>query len=614
MVASTASSLQSLAHRGGGLPSRVWGGGAAGGSGQHGRKGQARDEEVRGRRASPDLGALLHRACQPVPDGKIGASQTPPRGSIDDVEEGQLILRGVERLPPATIAPTSGGRGGGRAGGCGDVRASDLTAHMGGDLKGVGKDLLPRPSGGAAQGNTDAACGAINPRHPQESNHRGGPNTVTGYEQVVDDEETHSYPEDSLSTALQRKRDDITVHIPRAPEPGVWTASVQLHPTCDVAWVLAEALRMYATEHRPITQHAGLARRPQLVQRPALAWGLIRGGEEWVQTPALSASSRVHSLVRAGEELVVLVEGFNPANAFDASRRASVCAPPPLRAAVRFDDNERRSRGVDDLTESEAAVRDVLGGGPAAVGLGAGDQVERRVPGDAQPSPRLESIGMLVRVEEGLPAIPRGGGYVLAGEEITPVTQATHTESWDGGRYGKVDHHGYKNDSINGADTAGDQVRRGDDDQAPSSGDDADTLTDEEEPGHDRASDRGREHHHAGRPPPSPGLHQHLARRYRPTFARLPGQSTPSSHSSSHHQKKGEEDAVGASDEDGLARRRKEDEGSYCSGGNGVTSRTPRQTEDAVDRRRDVRPGRVSETRSPPRSVLSAMFSAWGKG
>lgn len=52
----------------------------------------------------------------------------------------------------------------------------------------------------------------------------------------------------------------------------------------------------------------------------------------WVQDPPLPANAPVRSVLKPGEEVVILVEGFDPALAFPSPRtRRSVCAPPPPR-------------------------------------------------------------------------------------------------------------------------------------------------------------------------------------------------------------------------------------------------------------------------------------------
>eukprot|EP00752_Nemacystus_decipiens_P004767 g4338.t2 len=157
---------------------------------------------------------------------------------------------------------------------------------------------------------------------------------------ISPDEDDPSYVGDNFSTIqLRRQGGALTVYVPRSPPAsGAWAASVAYDGERDVAWVLAEALRMYGTEHEPILQHAGLARRPRLVPRrrrgaPQTRWGgLFQAadddcGNEWEPAVALSPASPVRSVLTPGEELVVLVGGWEPGLAF--ARRPSVTASPP---------------------------------------------------------------------------------------------------------------------------------------------------------------------------------------------------------------------------------------------------------------------------------------------
>lgn len=133
---------------------------------------------------------------------------------------------------------------------------------------------------------------------------------------------------DNFSTTQLRKMGTLTVYVPHSPNPGVWAASVDYDAERDVAWVLAEALRMYRTEHSSVARYTGLAPRPRRLQRSPTFWGLFQGNSrEWEEVTPLPLDSSVLSALRPGQELVVLVDGFDPAAAF--SRRPSVVALPP---------------------------------------------------------------------------------------------------------------------------------------------------------------------------------------------------------------------------------------------------------------------------------------------
>lgn len=48
---------------------------------------------------------------------------------------------------------------------------------------------------------------------------------------------------------------------------GAWAGSVEYDGARDIAWVLAEVLRMYARENPPLLSNRGLALKPRLVQQ-----------------------------------------------------------------------------------------------------------------------------------------------------------------------------------------------------------------------------------------------------------------------------------------------------------------------------------------------------------
>lgn len=177
---------------------------------------------------------------------------------------------------------------------------------------------------------TSTRAGTADHKPEERTHQRGGAGSAIDQSSAGQDADT-SFVGDNYSTAQMRRKGCLTVFVPHSPSPGVWAASVEYDGERDVAWVLAEALRMYATEHSPVARHAGLARRPRLVERSPTRWGLFQGNskESWEQGPVLSAAAPVLSVLRPGEELVVLVEGFDPAAAF--ARRPSVVALPPVR-------------------------------------------------------------------------------------------------------------------------------------------------------------------------------------------------------------------------------------------------------------------------------------------
>lgn len=158
----------------------------------------------------------------------------------------------------------------------------------------------------------------------------------------VFDHGIESYIGDNLSTAQERERGSIIVHIPRTPQPGVWTASVEYDETRDVAWVLTEALRMYSREHAPVVRHTGLARKPQREQRSPGRWALLQQNTLWDVSLPLEESSPVRLVLRPGEELVVLVDGFDPATAFE--RRFSACGTPPPHSAALISEERDDAR------------------------------------------------------------------------------------------------------------------------------------------------------------------------------------------------------------------------------------------------------------------------------
>eukprot|EP00903_Cladosiphon_okamuranus_P008160 g7859.t1 len=190
-------------------------------------------------------------------------------------------------------------------------------------------------------------------RQPLDSGRCGettAPAEARGEAKASDIEDT-SFVGDNFSTIqLRQQGGTVTVYVPRSPHPGVWAASVAYDGERDVAWVLTEALRMYGTEHDPVTRHAGLARRPRLVRRQPAGWGALfrADSKEWEPTVALPTESPVLSVLTPGEELVVLVDGWRPDLAF--TRRPSTTALPPRRADDRVaghpDDSEAAGGGA----------------------------------------------------------------------------------------------------------------------------------------------------------------------------------------------------------------------------------------------------------------------------
>ncbi|CAM9119973.1 unnamed protein product, partial [Discosporangium mesarthrocarpum] len=120
---------------------------------------------------------------------------------------------------------------------------------------------------------------------------------------------------ENMSTLAQRQRGFLTVFIPLPKGSGTWAASIPYCRDRDVAWVLGETLRMYEREHPPLT-HLGLA------LREAVTGGIAGGsGSSGGKYDKLTLSASVPSVLKPGDELVVLVEGCNPVQAL--SRRAS---------------------------------------------------------------------------------------------------------------------------------------------------------------------------------------------------------------------------------------------------------------------------------------------------
>lgn len=107
---------------------------------------------------------------------------------------------------------------------------------------------------------------------------------------------------DNLSTVESRWRGNIVVHVPRVANSspldqpdalergatGTWAGSVAYDGARNIAWVLAEALRMYERENPPLLRNGGLARKPQLVPRPAGQRDIAAGGGQG----AVSSSGR----------------------------------------------------------------------------------------------------------------------------------------------------------------------------------------------------------------------------------------------------------------------------------------------------------------------------------
>lgn len=420
-----------------------------------------------------------------------------------------------------------------------------------------------------------------------------------------------SFVGDNFSTIqLQRQGGAVTVYVPRPSQaPGAWSASVAYDGERDVAWVLAEALRMYGTEHDPVARHAGLARRPRLVRRhprrpPPTRWGGLfsraedadgGGGREWEPAVALSPTSPVVSVLTPGEELVVLVDGWEPELAF--ARRPSVMASPPFPRPGHDRTAGRRGSEAGEAAAGARAAAGAVRGHRGGVGLasacGSGeDDVRdacRRAPSDG--AERFAGKGG----EEGITAghalgrLPwdrnvrgSGGGIGFTPNKGGPEAGVVETS---GGHQGRglpgVEHRGATGGI--GYEAVGDEKDSRD------SGDGAESdssLTDEEE----EVEEDGRGGGRGGRV---------YYRHQNHLYGRGGGAES---------RRGGGQEASATNDVSvttkGLEQRCEEEEGEKEETGGG-------RRDEQRDEQRDAGAG-YPEPRSPPRSLVSAMFSAWG--
>ena len=383
-----------------------------------------------------------------------------------------------------------------------------------------------------------------------------------------------SYIGDTFSAAqLRQQGGSVTVYIPRSPEPGVWAASVPYHGERDVAWVLAEALRMYEVEHRPVARHFGLARRPRLIRQSSTGWGPFQdaGSIKWEQAAALTLASPVFSVLRPGEELVVLVDGWQPEKTF--ARRPSLVAIPPPRAGCT-PDSGLASDGC---------------GGRAATSFPPSPSTQGR---GGAPSPEEEGVFGGTRAPSD--GARRFGGIDQAVDNGTYCTDLVEKDAAAAGAIetlgrrgrggvagGAVGHGGTTED----CEAFGDENDCGDGDD----GDDVDTLTDED----DEECDVQR--YTYSRP--------FLRQTSPPPVATAAGRSG---------EREGTAKDVSVTTR-GIEDRCEDDGGTKGSG-------TPRSRQPGwaagtgrEHQQLQLRAGEsFPEPRSPPRSLMSAMFSAWG--
>ncbi|CAM9491345.1 unnamed protein product [Scytosiphon promiscuus] len=402
----------------------------------------------------------------------------------------------------------------------------------------------------------------------------------------------HSLLGDNLSTAQLRKQGSLTVYVPHSPKPGVWAASVDYDGERDVAWVLAEALRMYATEHHPVGRHTGLASKPRLVQRSPPLWGLFQGNSrEWEEATALPLASSVRLALRPGQELVVLVEGFDPAAAF--TRRPSTVALPPAREvspAAGTPDTKRRTSG-DQVQFLSALPLDC--GEAGALGREGTASDASRAPSDgARRFPVYDSTGSDTSVAQ-----VGGGDTYTRGDVFGRSDVVARGGGGGGGRETKAsnpasgtvvaaERNWARTSEIESDDGEGGSDRSGDSD---------DSLTEEE----DEEGESDEEYHGNLFP-----------RRER--YGRSTGDDALfGRRSSSDILPHGGDRAGGVTDASvstrGLAER--------CEDGDQASAglRRPGDGAPGRDRQDQRQAGRgYPQPRSPPRSLVSAMFTAWG--
>lgn len=424
-----------------------------------------------------------------------------------------------------------------------------------------------------------------------------------------------SFVGDNFSTTLLHQKGSIIVYVPHSPSPGVWAASVEYDGDRDVSWVLAEALRMYEREHSPVEKHAGLARRPRLVEVPSNTWGLFQksNSKEWQQSPALSLTSTVVSVLRPGEELVVLVDGYDPTAAF--SRRPSVVASPPTQAGggggfadcraegSRLFSDERGHLSMSLPRPSPAELR----GGRGGSSLTREDEASDGSRASSDGARRFAGIDESVGVKGGSTA-PRHGemdargdiggsgvGYVDVIAKGGTAPGATGTEDCLGMRFGDFDHIGpTRNREANS-----DETFHSSDDEDHEDNDDDDSLTAEED------EEEGGGYFHYGRYP-FDEQEESATRQGGGGGGAWLGRNN--SYGGSPPQSRNNVSVTTR----GLAERC--EEGDEIEGSGTAHSQQPDRAIAAGGEHGDQRwTGEgFPERRSPPRSLVSEMFSAWG--
>lgn len=263
-----------------------------------------------------NLGVLLQHATREVGEEKKTGAGGLYENELETQEEKRERKEGDERQPLSPAVHTDSSRFDE------DFAGETVKPKV---VPSVAESSLSPPRSRASLDHASTDDNVTSHRQPQQNDHqRGSAASLAAHPKSNASEISSavSFIGDNFSTTQLHQRGSITVYVPHSPNPGVWAACVEYDGDRDVSWVLTEALRMYNREHSPVGRHAGLARRPRLVQRPC-STGLQ-------QEPALSPGSPVVSVLRPGEELVVLVEGFDPVAAF--STRPSVVASPPTRS------------------------------------------------------------------------------------------------------------------------------------------------------------------------------------------------------------------------------------------------------------------------------------------
>lgn len=267
-----------------------------------------------------------HGACTSF---EMGA-ESAPGAPLEQVRKGKVALAIDENSfgaadtgqPGDTRLPSPRGRAAERGEGPRDYALRPHTPRRGKTQKPAGPDETP--AGPCKDGEVER----VDRSSAQDPGLQRAPNASLSY--TIGD---------NLSTADYRFRGHLIVYIPRAPKAGAWAASVTFDPARNVGWVLAEALRMYEREHKPLRRHSGLARKSQLV-RGAGRWGPMRR-DRWVRSHALPEDATLQSVLAPGDEVVVLVEGLDPALAFRPQESFSIASSiAPLALSM---DGESRS-------------------------------------------------------------------------------------------------------------------------------------------------------------------------------------------------------------------------------------------------------------------------------